>query len=271
MKSIDIFINFIGLSVFGIIVFIYYKNIFNNRKNTVIFLIITSVLIGLVEILLNVEIINCISSIIGLQICFYGTAKICKIYIDEDIPGQNQNNTIYNQFFARISSNINQMIEARISIETKRQIALIFQGILYFFIILIPPIMAAMTWESIPKKYTIINDEIVLYNNSEQYLVTDYREDNGIIYYNGKMLDLIEKGNERVCDTEKRILQIKRDDNMAIKGAKTIQEYQIMKFIEDNFKEGSVSWKIMDDNTFEVKDKTGDTMTMTMDEIKKGN
>lgn len=131
-----------------------------------------------------------------------------------------------------------------------------------------PVLFLALFISSYPSKKIIINDKILLYTSNDKFLVADYKIEGSIIRYELDSLEIIQQEETKIKFTN-RVLGIrKEEESMAIKGAKTIQEYQIMKFIEENFKAGSVSWKIIDDNTFEVKDKTGDTMTMTMDEIK---
>lgn len=59
---------------------------------------------------------------------------------------------------------------------------------------------------------------------------------------------------------------------MGIKGAKTIEEFKKMKKIEQwinkNFVEGSVTWKLVNDSEFELTDTKGDTMTMAISDIK---
>lgn len=59
---------------------------------------------------------------------------------------------------------------------------------------------------------------------------------------------------------------------MGIKGAKTIEEFKKMKKIEQwinkNFVEGSVTWKLVNDSEFELTDTKGGTMTMAISDIK---
>lgn len=59
---------------------------------------------------------------------------------------------------------------------------------------------------------------------------------------------------------------------MGIKGAKTIEEFKKMKKIEQwinkNFVEGSVTWKLVNDSEFELTDIKGGTMTMAISDIK---
>lgn len=59
---------------------------------------------------------------------------------------------------------------------------------------------------------------------------------------------------------------------MGIKGAKTIEEFKKMKKIEQwinkNFVEGSVTWKLVNDSEFELIDTKGGTMTMAISDIK---
>lgn len=60
---------------------------------------------------------------------------------------------------------------------------------------------------------------------------------------------------------------------MKISGAKTIAEYKeirdkkIQKWIDDNFVEGAVEWKMNGANAIKVTDKTGDSMVVQLDEI----
>lgn len=59
---------------------------------------------------------------------------------------------------------------------------------------------------------------------------------------------------------------------MGIKGAKTIDEFKKMQKIEQwinkNFIDGSVAWKLVNDSEFELTDTKGDTMTMAISDIK---
>lgn len=59
---------------------------------------------------------------------------------------------------------------------------------------------------------------------------------------------------------------------MGIKGAKTIEEFKKMKKIEQwinkNFVEGSVTWKLVNDSEFELTDTKGGTMAMAISDIK---
>ena len=61
---------------------------------------------------------------------------------------------------------------------------------------------------------------------------------------------------------------------MTIKGARTIAEYKqiqhkiIQKWIDDTFIEGSVTWTRHGANAIEIIDTTGDSMTISLDEIK---
>lgn len=54
---------------------------------------------------------------------------------------------------------------------------------------------------------------------------------------------------------------------MGIKGAKTIEEFKKMKKIEQwinkNFVEGSVTWKLVNDSEFELTDTKGGTMAIS--------
>mgnify|MGYP000237190853 FL=1 len=60
---------------------------------------------------------------------------------------------------------------------------------------------------------------------------------------------------------------------MTIKGAKTIAEYReiqrsrIEKWIDDRFVSGSVTWEMDGASHIKVTDKTGDSMTISLDEI----
>ena len=61
---------------------------------------------------------------------------------------------------------------------------------------------------------------------------------------------------------------------MTIKGARTIAEYKqiqrrkIQHWIDDNFIEGSVTWTMHGANAIEITDTTGDSMTISLDEIR---
>lgn len=68
--------------------------------------------------------------------------------------------------------------------------------------------------------------------------------------------------------------QMKGVGYMVIKGAKTIAEYKqiqaekIQKWIDSNFFEGSVVWEMNGANAIKVTDKTGDSMVVSLDEIR---
>lgn len=61
---------------------------------------------------------------------------------------------------------------------------------------------------------------------------------------------------------------------MTIKGARTIAEYKqiqhrkIQRWIDDNFIEGSVTWTMHGANAIEITDTIGDSMTISLDEIR---
>ena len=61
---------------------------------------------------------------------------------------------------------------------------------------------------------------------------------------------------------------------MTIKGCKTIAEYKekqkekIQEWINNNFFEGSVTWKMNGANAIKVTDRIGDSMIVSLDEIK---
>lgn len=60
---------------------------------------------------------------------------------------------------------------------------------------------------------------------------------------------------------------------MIIKGAKTIEEYKHMQaekiqdWVNRNFSDGSVTWRMNGANAITVTDKTGDRMVIQLDEI----
>lgn len=60
---------------------------------------------------------------------------------------------------------------------------------------------------------------------------------------------------------------------MIIKGAQTIAEYReiqknrIQKWIDDRFFSGSVTWEMDGALHIKITDKTGDSMTISLDEI----
>lgn len=60
---------------------------------------------------------------------------------------------------------------------------------------------------------------------------------------------------------------------MRISGAKTIEEFKqqqaekIQYWIDSNFVEGSVTWKMNGANAINVTDKLGDSMTVSLDDI----
>lgn len=61
---------------------------------------------------------------------------------------------------------------------------------------------------------------------------------------------------------------------MTIKGCKTIAEYKekqkekIQEWINNNFFEGSVTWEMNGANAIKVTDRIGDSMIVSLDEIK---
>lgn len=61
---------------------------------------------------------------------------------------------------------------------------------------------------------------------------------------------------------------------MIIKGVQTIAEYKteqknrIQKWIDDRFISGSVTWEMDGASHIKITDKTGDSMTISLDEIK---
>lgn len=60
---------------------------------------------------------------------------------------------------------------------------------------------------------------------------------------------------------------------MIIKGLQTIAEYRaeqkkrIQKWIDDRFISGSVTWEMDGASHIKITDKTGDSMTISLDEI----
>jgi hypothetical protein len=60
---------------------------------------------------------------------------------------------------------------------------------------------------------------------------------------------------------------------MTIKGVQTIAEYKteqknrIQKWIDDSFISGSVTWEMDGASHIKITDKTGDSMTISLDEI----
>lgn len=60
---------------------------------------------------------------------------------------------------------------------------------------------------------------------------------------------------------------------MRISGAKTIEEFKqqqaekIQYWIDSNFVDGSVTWKMDGANAINVTDKLGDSMTVSLDDI----
>lgn len=61
---------------------------------------------------------------------------------------------------------------------------------------------------------------------------------------------------------------------MIIKNAKTINEYKkirnekIQRWIDSNFEEGCVTWEMVSPEEIKVTDKTGDSMTIHLTEIR---
>ena len=47
-----------------------------------------------------------------------------------------------------------------------------------------------------------------------------------------------------------------------VNGAKGINEYKILKWIDENFESGSVSMKMIDDTTAEITDCKGDKLSV---------
>lgn len=180
-----------------------------------------------------------------------------------------------NRIFEFLDRKISSLIQRKINevdkdvvIERTNIIKYILEVVIVLTFLVIPVIFLALFISSYPSKKMIVNDKIVLYTSNDKFLVADYKIDGKMIRYDLNSLHLIQQEEVKIKFTD-RVLGIrKEEESMAIKGAKTIQEYHIMKFIEKNFEEGSVYWKIIDDNTFQVIDKTGKFKTMTMDEIK---
>lgn len=60
---------------------------------------------------------------------------------------------------------------------------------------------------------------------------------------------------------------------MIIKHAKTVEEFRqiqkerIQKWIDDNFVAGAVTWEYQGSSAIKITDKTGDSMTIPLDEI----
>lgn len=60
---------------------------------------------------------------------------------------------------------------------------------------------------------------------------------------------------------------------MIIKHAKTVEEFRqiqkerIQKWIDSNFIEGAVTWEYQGSSAIKITDKTGDSMTISLDEI----
>ncbi len=51
---------------------------------------------------------------------------------------------------------------------------------------------------------------------------------------------------------------------MSVKNAKTINEYKILKWVEENFVPGSVNVKFLSENRAKITDKNNDAMTVTI-------
>lgn len=64
-----------------------------------------------------------------------------------------------------------------------------------------------------------------------------------------------------------------KENHMTIKGARTIAEYKeiqknrIQKWIDDRFISNSVTWEMSGASHIKITDKTGDSMTISLDEI----
>lgn len=63
-------------------------------------------------------------------------------------------------------------------------------------------------------------------------------------------------------------------EHMVIKGIRTIEEYKqiqaekIQNWVDSNFVEGFVTWKMNGANAIKVTDKTGDSMIVSLNEIR---
>lgn len=51
---------------------------------------------------------------------------------------------------------------------------------------------------------------------------------------------------------------------MAVKGAKTINEYKILKWIDENFMPGSVSVEFTSETSAQITDRNNDTMELSL-------
>lgn len=278
IQNTDILIGIVCMTVYLSIVYIYYLLF----KHKIMLLLLSTFIYSCISLALKFNLYEYIWFILLVQaINFTSTWYFGEIWYSLKGIEREKKETKFgkkvNEFFEFLDRKIKDFIKKIINednkniiIERINIIKYMIQVIIFLAILVMPVLFLALFASSYPSKKMLVNDKILLYASNDKFLVADYKIDGLIVRYDVDSLEVIQQEETKIKFTTNTVLGIrKEEESMAIRGAKTIREYQIMKFIEENFEEGSVSWKIIDDNTFEVKDKTGDTMTMTMDEIKK--
>ena len=286
IQNTDLLIGIVYAGIYVFIIYLYYLSFGDIMKlafiSTIIYLLISFVLkLYLYEIIWLILLIQMV--IFFFFCCLKNYWEIMREGNKEEEEETEEQEGRKNKFQEYIDAIINILNEKLVNFVNKKMnkgnkkliikrmevLKDIFVIISIIVILIIPVFLLAFFASSYPSKKMVINDKILLYAGNDKLLVADYKIKEAMILYDPNSLELIQQEEIKVKFTD-RVLGIrKEEESMAIKGAKTIQEYQIMKFIEENFEEESVYWRIVDDNTFEVKDKTGNILTMTMDEIKK--
>ena len=117
----------------------------------------------------------------------------------------------------------------------------------------------------------IVNDNtIIIIRNTNFHMLTvgNWYQDN-ILEYNDREIITFTWQNDN-----KLYIDIAQGEiHMTIKGAQTIAEYKeiqknrIQKWIDDHFFKGSVTWEMSGASHIKITDKTGDSMTISLDEI----
>lgn len=276
VQNTDILIGIVCMAIYLLIVYIYYL-LFEHK---IILILFSTFIYSCISFALKFNLYEYIWFILLVQaISFTSTWCFREIWYGlKGIKRQKKETRLkekMNKIFEFLDRKMSGFIQRKINEDNKDVVierinimGYMLEMVIVLTFLVMPVLFLALFISSYPSKKIIINDKILLYTSNDKFLVADYKIEGSIIRYELDSLEIIQQEETKIKFTN-RVLGIrKEEESMAIKGAKTIQEYQIMKFIEENFKAGSVSWKIIDDNTFEVKDKTGDTMTMTMDEIK---
>lgn len=77
-------------------------------------------------------------------------------------------------------------------------------------------------------------------------------------------LNVIVKGLNSEVDKEKEVEKLKISEAKTIEEYKEIRDKKIQKWIDDNFVNGSVEWKMNGASAIKVTDKTGDSMVIQL-------